>query len=73
LADPQARPDPKKYRVVYAIATDKNIPKELPFFSKVTLKNALKTLRALDYKVELTRIDVNPTLLVTKKYKPKAK
>ena len=73
LADPEARPEPKNYRVVYAIATDKSIPNELPFFSKVTLKNALKTLRALDYKVELARIDVDPTLLVKKMCKPKAK
>lgn len=73
LANPQARPEPKNYRIVYAIATDKNIPKELPFFSKVTLKNALKTLRALDYKVELARIDVDPILLITKKYKSKDK
>lgn len=73
LADPLARPEPKDYRVVYAIATNKNIPNELPFFSKVTLKNALKTLRALDYKVELARINVDPTLLVKKKCKPKVK
>lgn len=73
LTNPQTRPDPKKYRIVYAIATVKTIPKELPFFSKVTLKNAFKTLRALDYKVELARIEVEPALLVTKKYKPKTK
>lgn len=73
LADPKSRPEPNNYRIVYAIATKKNIPNELPFFSKVTLKNALKTLRALDYKVELARIDVDPTLFITKKCKPKAR
>ncbi|WP_410551731.1 TIGR04141 family sporadically distributed protein, partial [Arthrobacter sp. SIMBA_036] len=38
LADAKARPDPQNYSVVYAIATKKKIPEELPFFSKVTLK-----------------------------------
>ncbi|WP_327786331.1 TIGR04141 family sporadically distributed protein [Vibrio anguillarum] len=57
--------------MVYAIATTKNIPDELPFFSKVTLKNALKTLVALDYQISLAKIDVDPQLLVKKKCKPK--
>lgn len=70
LLDPKTRPNPSDYTVVYAIATTKNIPNELPFFSKVTLKNALKTLRALNYKVELSRINVSPELLVKKKIKP---
>ncbi|MBF4327632.1 sporadically distributed protein, TIGR04141 family, partial [Vibrio anguillarum] len=63
--------DPSHYHVVYAIATTKNIPDELPFFSKVTLKNALKTLVALDYQISLAKIDVDPQLLVKKKCKPK--
>lgn len=71
LPDPKPRPDSKDYKVVYAIATKKQIPEELPFFSKVTLKNALKTLNALGYNVELSQIDVNPGLLVKKKCKPR--
>lgn len=70
LADPKIRPDPNKYRVVYAIATTKNIPEELPFFSKVTLKNSLKTLRALNYNISLSKIDIDPNWLKTKKCKP---
>jgi uncharacterized protein (TIGR04141 family) len=71
LQTPKDRPDPSNYHVVYAIATTKNIPDELPFFSKVTLKNALKTLVALDYQISLAKIDVDPQLLVKKKCKPK--
>lgn len=71
LTDPKLRPDPSKYRVVYAIATTKDIPAELPFFSKVTLKNSLKTLRALNYNISLSKIDIDPTWLKTKKCKPK--
>jgi len=70
LADSQCRPDPQNYKVVYAIATKKNIPEELPFFSKVTLKNALKILKALNYQVALAKIDIHPTLEKRKKCKP---
>lgn len=71
LADVKSRPDPKNYSVVYAIATNKKIPEELPFFSKVTLKNALRTLRALNYNVALAKIDIDEYVLKKKKYKPK--
>lgn len=71
LADPIPRPDPASYKIVYAIATTKKLPLELPFFSKVTLKNALKVLRGLNYSVEIIAIDVDPALKVRKKYKPK--
>lgn len=73
LIDPKLRPDPSKYRIVYAIATTKNIPEELPFFSKVTLKNSLKTLRALNYNISLCKINVDPNWLKTKKCKSKKK
>ncbi len=64
LDDPTKRPTPSNYNIVYAIATNKNIPNELPFFSKVTLKNALIMLRALDYKVSLAQIKIECTDLV---------
>ncbi|POD76977.1 sporadically distributed protein, TIGR04141 family [Pseudomonas syringae group genomosp. 3] len=71
LLEPALRPDPSNYKVVYAIATKKKLPSELPFFSKVTLKNALKVLRGLNYQVEIATIDIDPTLILKKKYKPK--
>lgn len=70
LSCPESRPDPGKYRIVYAIATNKKVPKELPFFSKVTLKNALKTLKTLNYSVSVSAIPVDPALEVKKKGKP---
>lgn len=70
LKDVKSRPNPNNYKIVYAIATTKKIPQQLPFFSKVTLKNSLKTLRALDYKVALAKIDIDPILLKKKKCKP---
>lgn len=71
LTDTKARPNPSNYKIVYAIATEKNIPDELPFFSKITLKNSLKTLRALDYGIFLAKIDIDQNLLKKKKCKPK--
>nr|WP_298140220.1 TIGR04141 family sporadically distributed protein [uncultured Pseudomonas sp.] len=71
LLDAKAMPDARNYQVVYAIATDKEIPKFLPFFSKVTLKNSLRTLRSLGYTVKLCKIDVNPLVRAKKKIKPK--
>ncbi len=71
LADPTQRPDPSEYKIVYAIATTKKLPSELPFFSKVTLKNALKVLRGLNYHVEIAAIDIDPNLMIKKRYKPK--
>ncbi|MGY2361501.1 TIGR04141 family sporadically distributed protein [Pseudomonas azotoformans] len=71
LADPEPRPDPSTYKIVYAIATTKKLPLELPFFSKVTLKNALKILKGLNYQVEIVAIDIDPNLLIKKKCKPR--
>lgn len=73
LADALPRPNPQNYKVVYAIATSKNLPSELPFFSKVTLKNAVKVLRGLNYGVALYAIPVDPTLALKKKIKPNKK
>lgn len=70
LKDTESRPNPSDYRIVYAIATNRQLPKELPFFSKVTLKNALKTLRTLNFNVSIAAIHVDPALEVKKKYKP---
>ncbi|AVX87033.1 sporadically distributed protein, TIGR04141 family [Pseudomonas koreensis] len=69
LADLDIRPESKKFCVVYAIAVNREIPKKLPFFSKVTLKNAFRTLRALDFEVNLARIEVDAVLACKKKHR----
>lgn len=71
LVDASVMPDARNYQVVYAVATDKKIPEELPFFSKVTLKNSIRTLRSFGYSVKLCKIDVGPVLRAKKKIKPK--
>lgn len=69
LVDTGRRPESKQYCVVYAIAINRDIPIKLPFFSKVTLKNAFKTLRALDFEVSLARIEVDPVLACKKNHR----
>ena len=70
LVNPALRPDATKYSVIYAIATSKLLPDELPFFSKVTLRNAYRTLGALRFNVKIAAIPVASSLLGMKKYKP---
>jgi len=42
----------------------------LPFFSKITLKNAIINLNGLGFKVALVRIDIDPNFLKTIDCKP---
>lgn len=69
IKDINTRPESKNYCIVYAIAINRDIPLKLPFFSKVTLKNAFKTLRALDFEVKLARIEVDKILAAKKIYR----
>jgi len=73
LGEPRARPKVENYRIVYAIATTKELPKDLPFFSKITLKNAIISLNGLGFRVALARIDIDPSFLKTANYKPAGK
>jgi len=70
LADTSSRPETGQYTIAYAIATTKKLPIDLPFFAKVTLKSALRNLKALGYRVELAAISVDPLVAKKKKYKP---
>lgn len=69
LLNIDARPESKNFCIVYAIAVNREIPIKLPFFSKVTLKNAFKTLRALDFEVKIARIEVDKVLAAKKIYR----
>ncbi|MFX0195303.1 MAG: TIGR04141 family sporadically distributed protein [Candidatus Hodarchaeota archaeon] len=52
------RPDYEEYRVVYAIISDIEGDLEIPFFSKLSLKNSRRRLEGFGYKVALAKIDV---------------
>ncbi|WP_083440411.1 TIGR04141 family sporadically distributed protein [Aquincola tertiaricarbonis] len=73
LTDPRKRIDASSYTIVYAIATVKKLPEQLPFFSKLTLKNALKSLRAMNFQVELATIPLHADLMKKVKAKPRGR
>lgn len=56
LPDPQSRPPADQYEVVYGIVSKSQRPIEMPFFSKVSLRNARRRLIGYGYKVTLKKI-----------------
>ncbi|REL28600.1 sporadically distributed protein, TIGR04141 family [Thalassotalea euphylliae] len=62
FTDVFATPNTDNYHVVFGIVTKKNLPLDLPFFSKITLKNAHRSLIALGYKVSITVIDIEQNI-----------
>lgn len=56
LLDPDDRPDAAAYEVVYAIISNAATPLDLPFFSKVSLRNARRRLATYGYKVSIKKI-----------------
>lgn len=57
LSNTRVRPVPSDYEIVYAIIDDKPTGLEIPFFSKVSLRNAKRRLTALGYAVSKKKID----------------
>jgi hypothetical protein len=50
-------PDPSTYRICFAIMSKEHGPLELPFFSKVSLRYAVKNLRRMGFKT--TKLKIN--------------
>jgi uncharacterized protein (TIGR04141 family) len=59
LPHPQQPLAPKAYSVVYTIISGSQRPLTIPFFSKVTLHGAARTLRGIGYNVQITKIGVD--------------
>jgi uncharacterized protein (TIGR04141 family) len=57
LGNPNEQPVAGEYEVCVAIMSKEKGPLELPFFSKVSFKHAVKGLRNLGYKVTKLKID----------------
>ncbi|WP_325964826.1 TIGR04141 family sporadically distributed protein [Serratia rhizosphaerae] len=66
------RPNTNDYKVVFAIASKCDLPKGLPIFSKINLKNFHKQLTNLGYKVRICRIPIDEIILKKKKYRSKS-
>jgi uncharacterized protein (TIGR04141 family) len=56
LADSRERPDAQKYEVIYGIITEFDKPLDIPFFSKVSLRNARRRLATYGYKVSIKQV-----------------
>ncbi|MCE9629078.1 MAG: TIGR04141 family sporadically distributed protein [Candidatus Vogelbacteria bacterium] len=56
LADPSAAPNAKDYEVIYGIISESDKPLDIPFFSKVSLKNARRRLSMYGYQVGIKQI-----------------
>lgn len=59
IADPATRPDTTKFEIVYGIISKSAKDLDIPFFSKVTLKNAKSRLIGLGYKVSINKIQAD--------------
>lgn len=60
LADPNARPLPSRYEVVFAIGSTEVGVLKLPFFSRVTLRNVARTLmQSFGYAVAISKIRID--------------
>lgn len=56
LPDPRARPNPQEFEIVYAIISESQEALDIPFFSKVNLRNARRRLGSYGYRVSLKKI-----------------
>ena len=56
-AIPDTQPDARDYEIGFAIVSRVPGSLVLPFFSKVNLRNAVRTLKGLGYRVTLTKIE----------------
>ena len=58
LSQPEMRPEPRDYRVVFAVISKSNSSLDIPFFSKVNLRNARRRLEGYGYRVSLKKIEM---------------
>lgn len=65
------RPRDEQFRIVYAIVSGKNGELQLPFFSRVTLKNAAKKLESMGFRLALSKIEISKSFKATQKYRSK--
>lgn len=64
------KPREDQFRVVYAITSDKAGELHIPFFSKVSLKNAIQELESMGYRTALAKIEIDDAIKQTATFKP---
>lgn len=70
IANVDAEPRPKEYKIVYAIVSEYGEELSLPFFSKISLRHVATRLMAMGFDVEIAKIGVSETKKKTKKIQP---
>jgi uncharacterized protein (TIGR04141 family) len=73
IRNPQERPHSDDYQIVYAIISDVSGDLDIPFFSKLNLKNSARSLRGLGYRVAKIKIGVDEVRAKLTKYRNKKK
>lgn len=58
LANVQDRPDPRDYEIIFGVISKSNNPLDIPFFSKVSFRNAKRRLEGFGYKVYKKKIQI---------------
>jgi uncharacterized protein (TIGR04141 family) len=61
-------PQPSDFRIVFAVISDKLEALELPFFSRVNLRQASRRLQAFGYRTALAKVQVAEAKAKLKRY-----
>ena len=68
------RPNTSDYRIIYAIISSKRGESlTLPFFSRLSLRHAVRALQGYGYRVGITKINVDSSRAALKRYSRKRK
>ncbi|MBB4365539.1 uncharacterized protein (TIGR04141 family) [Bradyrhizobium sp. CIR18] len=59
-ANTDEAPDPREWEIIFAIISKSNNALDIPFFSKVALRNAQRRLQSYGYKVRKKKIQIVP-------------
>ena len=73
IADTKQRPKTDQYRIVYAIISDARGDLDIPFFSRLNMKNSTRSLVSMGYRVAKSKVDVNVIKAKLKKYRKRGK
>jgi len=58
IVSPKDKPNPSDYQIIFGIISSSSKELEIPFFSKVSLRNAKRRLEMYGYKVSLQKIGI---------------
>ena len=56
IPNPSSKPEASKYQIIFGIISSSEKKLEIPFFSKVALRTAIKRLETFGYKVYFVKI-----------------